>query len=81
MRLFCSAGPIEVLHCAESHFTCVNDSACIPKSQTCNGHPNCADGSDESADTCGEWVCSLSTFLHFQSSLWDGPFSDSQKLH
>ena len=52
-----------MLHCADSHFTCVSDGACIPKTQTCNGHPNCADGSDEAASTCGEWLCSVSVIF------------------
>ena len=36
--------------CDPSQFTCVQGGACVPKSWTCDTHPDCEDGSDEVMD-------------------------------
>ena len=46
--------------CPSDDFTCVSDDACVPKQELCDCIPNCAVGSDESAEHagCDEDLCS-----------------------
>ncbi|TRY92935.1 hypothetical protein DNTS_033821 [Danionella cerebrum] len=47
--------------CTENEFQCKN-KRCIPISWHCDGVPDCADGSDEEADSCAEKTCKPGQF-------------------
>ncbi len=36
-------------------FSCLDNSSCVPKSWTCDGDPDCFDGSDEHLPQCHLW--------------------------
>ena len=38
--------------CSESEIACDNNIGCFSKIQTCDGHPDCQDGSDEFLFRC-----------------------------
>jgi len=47
--------------CLPGQFRC-RYGACIPDVQMCNGHVNCADGTDESVETCQNVKCNRNQF-------------------
>ncbi|KAK0423803.1 hypothetical protein QR680_008338 [Steinernema hermaphroditum] len=54
--------PIKIRNCSELHHTCEATGTCLPPSWVCDGHPDCATGSDEKdcKHTCDkefEFVC------------------------
>ena len=44
---FCTEKEELVSECLSNQFTCSSDQKCVPFRKICNGHKDCADGSDE----------------------------------
>nr|AXY55007.1 vitellogenin receptor [Maruca vitrata] len=49
--------------CTEAEFQCVNSSICIERAQTCDGKPDCLNGSDEAPAVCDLLSCRSNEFM------------------
>ncbi|XP_045762234.1 putative vitellogenin receptor isoform X2 [Maniola jurtina] len=51
------------LQCDVEEFRCSDNSVCIERSLTCDGHADCVDGSDEHPDACNVRSCFDTEFM------------------
>ncbi|XP_052744122.1 putative vitellogenin receptor isoform X2 [Bicyclus anynana] len=51
------------LKCDSEEFRCADNSACVDRSLACDGHSDCADGSDEHPDACDVRSCMHTEFM------------------
>uniref|UniRef100_A0A3B3TPG1 Uncharacterized protein n=1 Tax=Poecilia latipinna TaxID=48699 RepID=A0A3B3TPG1_9TELE len=45
--------------CGPGQMLCLSGDQCVDYQQLCDGTPHCRDASDESVNTCGEFVVML----------------------